>query len=133
LLVAVCTICSRKARARLNVQSSAVMTLPELHIADWHPTKDTLHLYTQIVGKVRLATTPPRNHWWHAPLYVDVRGLTTGPLHHSNTTFDIAFDLIDHELVARTSRGDRRAFPLVDGNDPGARVSEMIRHRVRPG
>jgi hypothetical protein len=43
------------------------MTLPELRIADWRPTKDTLHLYAQIVGKVRLATTPPRNHWWHAP------------------------------------------------------------------
>ena len=56
--------------------------LPELHLADWRATKDTLHLYCQIVGKVRLATTPPRNHWWNVPLYVDVRGLTTRRLHH---------------------------------------------------
>jgi Family of unknown function (DUF5996) len=91
------------------------MTLPELRIADWRATKDTLHLYAQIVGKVRLASSPPRNHWWHAPLYVDARGLTTGPLRRGTTTFDIAFDLVDHELVLRTNRGDRRAFPLADG------------------
>ena len=59
------------------------MTLPELHLADWRATKDTLHLYSQIVGKIRLATTAPRNHWWNVPLYVDVRGLTTRRLHHA--------------------------------------------------
>jgi hypothetical protein len=91
------------------------VTLPELRIADWRPTKDTLHLYAQIVGKVRLATTPPRNHWWHAPLYVNVRGLTTGPLHHRGTTFDIAFDLVDHALVVQTLEGRIRAVPLTDG------------------
>lgn len=53
------------------------MILPELHIADWRPTKDTLHLYAQIAGKVRLGTPPPRNHCRHVLLYVDVRGLTT--------------------------------------------------------
>lgn len=89
--------------------------LPELRIADWRPTKDTLHLYAQIVGKVRLATTPPRNHWWHVPLYVDVRGLTTGSLRHGETTFEIAFDLVDHELVVRTLGGSTCAFPLTDG------------------
>jgi hypothetical protein len=89
--------------------------LPEIRIADWRPTKDTLHLYAQIVGKVRLATTPQRNHWWHVPLYVDVRGLTTGPLHHGDTTFDIAFDLVDHELVVRTSGGNSRVFELEEG------------------
>lgn len=91
------------------------MSLPELHIADWRPTKDTLHLYAQIVGKVRLATSPPRNHWWHAPLYVDVRGLTTGPMHRGDSTFEIAFDFVDHELVVRTLSGLTRTFPLVDG------------------
>ena len=89
--------------------------LPELRIAEWRPTKDTLHLYAQIVGKVRLATTPPRNHWWHAPLYVDVRGLTTGPLRHNGTTFEVAFDLVGHELVVRTIGGETRAIPLADG------------------
>ena len=62
-------------------RGTRAMTLPELHLADWRPTKDTLHLYCQIVGKVRLATTPPRNQWWNVPLYVDVRGLTTRRLH----------------------------------------------------
>jgi Family of unknown function (DUF5996) len=89
--------------------------LPDLRIADWRSTKDTLHLYAQIVGKVRLATTPPRNHWWHVPLYLDVRGLTTGPLHRGDTTFEIAFDLVGHELVVRRIDGRMCAFPLVDG------------------
>jgi Family of unknown function (DUF5996) len=91
------------------------LILPELRIADWRPTKDTLHLYAQIVGKVRLATTPPRNHWWHVPLYVDVRGLTTGSLHCGDTTFEITLDLVDHELVVRTIGRNTRAFPLTDG------------------
>ena len=77
------------------------MTLPELHLADWRATKDTLHLYSQILGKIRLATTAPRNHWWNVPLYVDVRGLTTRRLHHRGTTFDMTIDFIDHALVVR--------------------------------
>jgi hypothetical protein len=68
------------------------MTLPELHLADWRPTKDTLHLYAQIVGKIRLAATAPRNHWSNVPLYVDVRGLTTRRLHHRGTTFEIRLE-----------------------------------------
>ncbi len=91
------------------------MTLPELHLADWRPTKDTLHLYAQIVGKVKLATTPPRNHWWNVPLYVDVRGLTTRRLHHDGTTFEIAFDFVDHALVVQAADGRTRSFPLADG------------------
>jgi Family of unknown function (DUF5996) len=91
------------------------MTLPELHLIDWRPTKDTLHLYCQIVGKVRLATTPPRNHWWNAPLYVDVRGLTTRRLHHNDTTFQIDFDFVDHALLVRTRDGRSGSFDLADG------------------
>jgi len=91
------------------------MTLPELHLADWRPTKDTLHLYCQILGKIRLATTPPRNHWWNAPLYVDVRGLTTRRLHHNGTTFQIDLDFVDHALVVRTQDGRSRSFELADG------------------
>ena len=91
------------------------MTLPELHLADWRPTKDTLHLYCQIVGKVRLATTPPRNQWWNAPLYVDVRGLTTRRLHQGETTFQIDFDFVDHSLVVRTHDGRSRSFGLAEG------------------
>jgi hypothetical protein len=91
------------------------MTLPELHLADWRPTKDTLHLYCQILGKIRLATTAPRNHWWNVPLYVDVRGLTTRRLHHRGTTFEITIDFLDHALTVRTAEGRTRSFQLGHG------------------
>lgn len=91
------------------------MTLPELHLADWRPTKDTLHLYVQIVGKIKLATTSPRNHWWNVPLYVGVRGLTTRRLHHQGTTFEITFDFFDHALLIRTADGRSRSFELRSG------------------
>ena len=105
------------------------MTLPELHLADWRPTKETLHLYVQIVGKVRLATTPPRNHWWNAPLYVDVRGLTTRRLHHRETTFEIRFDFVDHALIVETSDGRIRSFELGEGvsvSDFDARLHAIL-------
>ena len=90
--------------------------LPELPLAEWEATRDTLHLWVQIVGKVRLASTPPRNHWWHVPLYVDVRGLTTRRMHAANgVTFEIDFDLIDHRLVVATNQGAVTSFQLVDG------------------
>jgi hypothetical protein len=102
--------------------------LPELHLSDWRPTKDTLHLYCQIVGKVRLATTAPRNHWWNVPLYVDVRGLTTRRLHHGGITFDIAFDFLDDLLVVRTADGRTRAFALGSSvADFDARLHAMLR------
>jgi len=89
--------------------------LPPLPLADWEPTIETLHLWTQIVGKVRLGAAPPRNHWWHVTLYVDVRGLTTRRLHAGGTTFQIDFDLVDHRLVVRTARGEVESFALTDG------------------
>src|SRR5829696_1922681 len=58
--------------------------LPPLPLDEWRPTKDTLHLYAQVVGKLRLATTPLRNHWWNVSLYVDVRGLTTRRMRHGD-------------------------------------------------
>jgi Family of unknown function (DUF5996) len=94
---------------------SQAMTLPELHLAGWRATKDTLHLYCQIVGKIRLATTAPRNHWWNVPLYVDVRGLTTRRLHHHGTTFEITIDFAGHALVVRTADGRTRSFGLGNG------------------
>ena len=90
-------------------------TLPELPYADWEATKQTLHLYAQIVGKVKLATTQPRNHWWNVPLYVDVRGLTTRRLTHGDVSFDLTFDFVDHRLVLRTDRGVTSGFALEDG------------------
>jgi hypothetical protein len=89
--------------------------LPELHLADWRPTKDTLHLYAQILGKIRLATTAPRNHWWNVPLYVDVRGVTTRRLHHGGQAFELALDFVDHALGARAADGRIRSFAIGDG------------------
>jgi hypothetical protein len=89
--------------------------LPELHLSDWRPTKDTLHLFCQVVGKMRLATSTPRNQWWNVTFYVDVRGLTTRRMHHRDTTFDITFDFVDHTLVVRTADGRTKSFALHDG------------------
>ena len=90
--------------------------LPALSLSEWEPTKTTLHLWSQIVGKIRLASTAPRNHWWHVPLYVDVRGLTTRRMHAANgVTFQIDFDFVDHRLIVSTNRGAVESFALHDG------------------
>ncbi len=95
---------------------AATPPLPELPLPAWEATKDTLHLWVQIVGKVRLASTSPRNHWWHVPLYVDVRGLTTRRMHaKSGVTFEIDFDFVDHRLVITTDGGAVESFELTDG------------------
>src|SRR3954453_8132365 len=109
--------CDRGVRSRRDMTRdvSSDRGLPELRLADWRPTKETLHLYCQIVGKVRLATTAPRNHWWNVPLYVDVRGLTTRRLHHGGTTFEITIDVLDHVLLVRTGDGRARSFGLGEG------------------
>ena len=92
-----------------------MMRLPPLPYPDWEPTKETLHLWAQIVGKVKLASSPPRNHWWHVPLYLDVHGLTTRLLHSSGGVgFEIRFDVVTHRLVVETAKGEE-SFPLVDG------------------
>jgi hypothetical protein len=95
--------------------AAARPNLPELTLDAWEPTKTTLHLWAQIVGKVKLAATAPRNHWWNVPLYLDVRGLTTRRLHRAQLTFQIDFDFVDHHLIARTNRGQQRSFRLRDG------------------
>jgi hypothetical protein len=92
-----------------------VNALPALPYADWRETKDTLHLWVQIVGKVKLASTAPDKHWWNVPLYVDVRGLTTRSLRRNGVMFAIDFDFVDHRLVVRTERGEQESFALHDG------------------
>jgi hypothetical protein len=80
--------------------------LPPLPYPEWRPTKETLHLWVQIVGKVKLASAPPKNHWWHVALYLDVHGLTTRLLHASDgTPFEIRFDFATHRLVLRPPGG----------------------------
>ena len=86
---------------------------PSLPFDAWQDTCTTLHLWTQIVGKVRLAQTPWTNHSWHVPLYVTARGLTTSPIPHGTRTFQIDFDFIDHQLVVLSSDGGVGRVPLV--------------------
>lgn len=88
---------------------------PDLPLEEWQATKNTLHLYSQIVGKVRLALFPRLNHWWHVTLYVTPRGLTTRPIPYQDGNFEISFDLIDHKLKIATSQGARREIELRDG------------------
>ena len=85
---------------------------PELPYAAWKDTCQTLHLWTQIVGKIRLARTPWLNHSWHVTLYVTARGLTTSPIPDGARTFQIDFDFVDHVLWLRTSDGHFRQVVL---------------------
>jgi hypothetical protein len=86
---------------------------PELPTAAWRDSCETLHLWTQIIGKVRLARTPWLNHSWQVTLYVSARGLTTSPIPDEGRTFEIELDFIDHALRVSTSDGERREFALV--------------------
>jgi hypothetical protein len=79
---------------------------PDLTFSDWADTCATLHLWTQIVGKIRLAHAPMVNHWWQVPLYVTCRGLTTSPIPYGGTSFQIDFDFLDHIVRLQTSKGD---------------------------
>jgi hypothetical protein len=85
---------------------------PPLPLAEWQPTRDTLQMWTQIVGKIRMALSPPFNHWWHVTLYVTARGLTTAAIPCSVGIFEIQFDFVDHQLVIEISDGTVRRLPL---------------------
>ncbi len=91
---------------------SEVATWPELRTEDWTATRDTLHMWTQITGKARLAHAPLVNHWWQVTLYVTARGLTTSAVPCGSRVFDIELDLCDHRLAIRTSDGDARHVAL---------------------
>ncbi|MFF9767839.1 DUF5996 family protein [Streptomyces sp. NPDC014636] len=85
---------------------------PQLRVADWTETRDTLHMWTQIVGKIRLAHAPLVNHWWQVTLYVSPRGLTTSAIPYRSGVFDIEFDFLDHLLRMRSSNGTHRTVAL---------------------
>jgi hypothetical protein len=85
---------------------------PSLSFPDWENTCDTLHMWTQIVGKTRMALAPPENHWWHVPLYVTPRGLSTSSIPYRHESFDVEFDLLAHKLLVRTSEGRECNIPL---------------------
>src|ERR1700722_6085737 len=85
---------------------------PALPLNVWADTYATLHMWTQIVGKVRLALSPRVNHWWEVPLYVNARGLTTSPIPYSNGVFEVQFDFIDHALLVTTCKGETKSIRL---------------------
>lgn len=86
---------------------------PALELAAWRPTYETLHLWTQMVGKTRLALTPPVNHWWHVALYVSARGLTTSAIPYGRGAFEVELDFLSHVLRVRTSADTTETLPLV--------------------
>jgi hypothetical protein len=85
---------------------------PALALDSWKDTYATLHMWTQIVGKVRLRLTPLVNHWWNVPLYVTARGLTTSRIPYGQRAFELSFDFIGHQLMLETSDGIMKALPL---------------------
>jgi hypothetical protein len=89
-----------------------VVAWPDLTLSEWADTRDTLHMWTQIIGKIKLAVNPMINHWWHVALYVSSRGLTTSLMHIGDRGLEIEFDFIDHQLHLRTTEGEARAVAL---------------------
>jgi len=85
---------------------------PALPLQQWSDTYHTLHMWTQIVGKVRLALSPHINHWWEVPLYVSARGLNTSPIPYGDRIFEIEFDFIDHRLTIKTNTGMMKSLAL---------------------
>lgn len=93
-------------------KNSSTDAWPSLPLEEWKDTYATLHMWTQIVGKVRLVLSPKINHWWQVPLYVTARGLTTRRIPHGAGAFEIDFDFIDHRLLVRTSDGIEKVIEL---------------------
>ncbi len=104
----------RKMDARQDTSARATAELwPPLPFEEWKDTYDTLHMWTQIVGKVRMELTPLLNHWWNVPFYLTARGLTTSPIPYRSRTFEVDFDFIDHNLFIQTSEGTAKVMPLI--------------------
>jgi hypothetical protein len=105
-----------------------VELFPALPLDEWRGTKETLHRFTQVVGKIRLAGSPRRNHWWNVPFHVTGQGITTRPMGpvHGGDAFCVDFDFVDHRLVIRTLAGRAEAFPLT-----GRSVGDFYRDTLR--
>jgi hypothetical protein len=102
--------------AETEVRNTAItdspVCWPSLPLEAWQGTRDTLHMWTQIAGKVRLALTPKTNHWWNVALYVSARGLTTSVIPYGDRVFEIEFDFLEHQLVIRTCDPTTKIIPL---------------------
>lgn len=92
---------------------SDIQRWPSLPLSDWQDTYRTLHMWTQIIGKVRMSLSPPLNHWWNVTLYVNSRGMTTGPVPYGPGVFEIQFDFQNHFVQICTSEGDTASRPLI--------------------
>ncbi|HEU4563318.1 MAG TPA: DUF5996 family protein, partial [Gemmatimonadaceae bacterium] len=101
------------ADAAVDARARASEAWPSLPLGEWQPTLDTLHRWTQLVGKTKLALAPPVNHWWHVTLHPTARGLGTGPMPAGDRVADIELDFVDHNLLLRTNDGHTRALALV--------------------
>src|ERR1700742_3193812 len=100
----------------MNVLNTAVSDSqtcwPSLPLSEWQQTRDTLHMWTQMVGKVRLALTPKTNHWWNVALHMSSRGLTTSTIPYGDRVFEIEFDFLEHQLVIKTCDPATKTIPL---------------------
>src|SRR5882757_11091543 len=97
---------------KMSAQSPSELLWPELAWDSWAKTATTLHMWTQIVGKTRLALTPLQNHWWNVPLYVSAHGLTTSAMVCGDDVLDIEFDFLAHGLHLRLGSGSGHVLPL---------------------
>ena len=96
----------------MNNKAATSDLFPPLPIEEWEDTKNTLHLFFQIVGKIRLTLFPKMNHWWHVTLYLSPRGMTTRPIPYKDVIFEIEFNFIDHVLIIKSSDGEEKSFSL---------------------
>src|SRR5215472_2186463 len=94
------------------IGAMATLDWPPLPCSEWESTRDTVHMWTQVVGKTRMALAPLENHWWNVPLYVTPRGLRTSAVPYAAGTFEAEFDFLAHELLLRTSSGGQRSIRL---------------------
>lgn len=123
---ATATISQVPPRAASNARAMPTALLQALPYASWESTKRTLHLWTQIVGKIRLALAPHRNHWWHITLHVTSRGLYSPPLRSGDVFFDMTFDFDRHQLEVELSDGRVRQIALHDGRSVAAFYRELM-------
>ncbi len=114
--------------------------LPPMPVEEWEPTLDTIHLWAQVIGKIKLALTPLKNQWWNVPLYVDARGLTTRVLRQGERSFRVDLDFVAHRLELVTDGGGSTGFELSGGLSVAAFYERMmgmlakvgIEVRIRP-
>jgi len=88
------------------------LQLPSIRLSDWHKSRDTIHQYAQLLGKIRTALMPPQKHWWHITLHVAATGLTTTPIPVNGKTVELLLDFVNHTLLITTSYGEKAEIPL---------------------